>query len=236
MPRRASAVLVGIAICATNVSAISAGERTISVTGQGSATAPPDMATIVTGVVTRAETAKDALEANNRAMERVMELLKTRQVASKDMQTSNFSVRPEYERERRPRGSSPPEIVGYNVTNQLRVRVRNLPNLGDVLDALVSAGSNQISGITFAIDDPEGVLNQARNRAVANAKRRAELYAHAVNAEVGQVLSISEQSAHVPRPQPFFARAEAAMADVPVATGEQELTATIHVVFELNVP
>ncbi len=207
-------------------------QRTISVSGQGKATAPPDLATINTGVVTQASTASEALAANNEAMQRILDVLKLERIAAKDVQTSRFDVRPEYKRDNR--GRTSPQVVGYRVTNQVRVRVRNLPDLGDVLDALVDAGSNQVSGIRFEIDDPTGVLNQARNRAVADARSRANLYAHAAGVRVGKVLSISEQAVQLPRPQ-FFARsAEAATAGVPVATGEQQLQATVHMVFAIS--
>lgn len=206
-------------------------QRTISVSGQGQATAPPDMATIHTGVVTQASTAGEALATNNQAMAKVMQVLKDRGIASKDIQTSNFNVGPEYRHDSRGRE---PQLVGYRVTNQVQVRVRNLPELGAVLDALVQAGSNQVSGVSFGIDEPGGVLNQARNRAVKDARSRAELYAQAAGVAVGHVISISEQNLQGPRPQ-YFARAMADEASqVPVATGEQELQASVEVVFALE--
>ena len=129
-----------------------ASERTIRVTGVGQVKAPPDMATIYTGVVTQASDAELALAANNSAMRQIMRVLTEQQVAKKDIQTSSFNVSPEYERP--PRGGRPTQkIIGYRVTNQVQVHVRNLPNLGEVLDALVSAGSNRVSGISFGIDD-----------------------------------------------------------------------------------
>jgi uncharacterized protein YggE len=208
--------------------------RTISVTGQGTATAPPDIANIRTGVVTQAVEAGAALASNNAAVKKLMEVLESHRIASKDIQTSSFDVRPEYDRGQR--GQRQPKIVGYRVTNQVQVRVRNLPDLGKVLDSLVSAGSNQISGISFGIDDSTGVLNQARNRAVADARSRAELYAHAAGVKVGKVISISEQAIQVPQPR-MLGRAMMAAemsSKVPVATGEQELRATVHAVFEMT--
>lgn len=206
--------------------------RTISVSGEGKASAPPDVATIQTGVVTQASEAAEALADNNRATQRVMDALKSHRIVAKDIQTSNFNIRPNYERTRNQRQ---PRIVGYSVTNQVQVRVRNLPSLGKVLDSLVTAGSNQMSGISFGIDDPTGVKNQARNRAVSDARDRAQLYAHAAGVKVGKVISISEQVAQVPRPAVMgraFAAAEG-VGSVPVATGEQEVRATVHMVFAL---
>jgi uncharacterized protein YggE len=205
--------------------------RTLSVTGQGKATAPPDMATIHTGVVTQGSTAGDALEANNKAVQKALEVLKANNIAAKDIQTSRFDVQPEYRHDER--GIQQPQIVGYRVTNQVTVHIRNLPSLGQVLDALVEAGSNQISGVSFGIDDATGVMNQARNRAVADARSRAELYAHAAGVKVGRVISISEQGGPSPPPIPMF-RTMAAESAVPIATGEQEIMASVYMVFQLE--
>lgn len=208
-------------------------ERTIIVTGEGEVAAPPDMAAVQTGVVTQADTASQALEENNAAMEKIMEVLNKHEIAKKDVQTSSFNVSPVYERD--PQGRRQPEVVGYRVQNQVRVRVRNLARLGEVLDALVQVGSNQISGISFDVDDPTGILNQARSWAIANAKSRAQVYAQAAGVSVGRVLRISEQPLDIPRPMQMgrrFAAAEAAQ--VPVATGEQEFRVTVHVVYALE--
>ena len=226
-------ILGALAVLATPSLGEEQPNRTISVSGDGTVSAPPDMATIRTGVVTQAAKASDALDANNAAMKRIMDVLKSNKIAPKDIQTSSFDVRPEYKRG--PRGQQQPEIIGYQVTNQVQVRVRNLPTLGEVLDAMVTAGSNQISGISFGIDDPTGPLNQARKRAISDARSRAELYAQAAGVRVGKVISISEQRVTVPRPQ-YVGRAFAAEAvsAVPVARGEQQLRATVHMVFALE--
>ena len=126
-------------------------------------------------------------------------------------------------------------VPQIRVQNQVRVHVRKIDNLGHVLDVLVSAGSNQVSGISFGIDNPTGVMNSARNRAMSDARSRAELYAQAAGLAVGQVLQIREQQASLPRPQYLGVRAMEASA-VPIATGEQEISATINVVYELTEP
>lgn len=206
----------------------------ISVTGEGRATAPPDMATIHTGVVTQAPSASEALDQNNEAMERIMSVLEQQQIAPKDIQTSTFNVSPVYKQDRQ--GRQQPEIVAYQVTNQVRVNVRDLSKLGQALDALVEAGSNRLSGISFEIEDLREVLNQARQRAVADARHRAETYAEAAGVKVGKVLTISEQPVGIPRPV-YQARALAAeAAAVPVAAGEQELQVTVQVEFALEYP
>lgn len=210
--------------------------RTITVSGKGKAAAPPDMATIRTGVVTTSPNAKDALAANSRAMEQIMKTLRKLNIKDKDMQTSGFSVYPEYRRQQGPRGGKSPtnEIIGYRVSNNVSVRVRNLPRLGEILDSLVQSGSNQVSGVQFSISEPKAITDQARKNAIDDAKGRAELYAVATGCRVGKVISISEQAIQSPRPQ--FERMAMMASDamsVPVATGEQEVGASINVMYEL---
>lgn len=219
--------------------------RVISVTGQGQVSAPPDMATIQTGVVTEAPTAQEALTANNRAMEQVIGVLEDQDIEARDIQTTDFSVSPVYRRngdeqkalqqqvQKRPDDRGPPKIVAYRVRNQVRVRVKELSELGNVLDALVQAGSNEISGISFGVEEPEPLLDTARRRAMENAKRRARTYAEAAGVEVGPVRTISEQPVDVPRPMRLEMAAARGAAGVPVETGEQEFQVTVHVVFDL---
>jgi len=215
-------------------SAIQADElaRTITVRGEGRVSAAPDMATITTGVETHAATAKDALTRNSAAMQQIMKVLTDFGIASKDMQTSNFSIYPDYKRTRENQAN---EVVGYRVLNQLHVKVRDLPQLGKVLDALVQAGSNRIGGVTFGIAEPEGVTDQARVLAIKNAADRAKLYADAAGAGVGKVLQISEQAVHIPVPQPMMrTMAMAEAGSVPVAGGELDIRANITVVYTLT--
>ncbi|REJ87722.1 MAG: SIMPL domain-containing protein [Planctomycetota bacterium] len=226
----AAIILANAAILVANGFAAET-QRTISVTGEGRATAPPDMATIRAGVVTQSAKASEALTSNNDAMDEIMSVLEEQGIAPKNIQTSNFNVSPQYKHD--DQGRRQPEVVGYRVTNQLRVDVHDLPKLGKILDALVAAGSNELSGISFGINDPTGLLNEARKRAVADAHSRAELYAQSAGVALGKVLTISEQTVRTPQPQRLAAR-KAADASVPIATGEQELRATVDMVFALD--
>lgn len=205
---------------------------TLSVSGRGQVTAPPDMAVIQAGVQTRAESASEALRANSAAMAKVLDELRTHDIAERDIQTVNFRVQPEY---RHDRNTGEAEMIGYQAGNDVRVRVRDLDRLGVLLDALVTAGSNQLQGISFAIDDTMALLDQARDQAIEDARRRAERYAAAAGVRVGRVLSISEAGAETPRPLMRMAAAEMTMASsVPVASGEQELSVSVNVVYELE--
>ena len=207
--------------------------RTLSVVGQGKATTPPDTAVISTGVVSESVTAQEALSANTEAVKKIMDTLHTYKIAAKDIQTSSFTVSPEYKRDERGRRQT--DIVGYSVRNQLRVKVRNLAVLGEVLDAVIRSGSNQVSGVDFGIDDPTDVLNLARKRAIADARNRAELYAQAAGVRIGKVLMISEQPVELLQPRAFRRNVAAeAVSAVPVEVGEQAFQVQIHITFSIE--
>jgi uncharacterized protein YggE len=208
-------------------------KRFVAVQGSGSVTATPDQAHVNTGITTKADTARQALDANNAAMARLMAALKQAGIEEKDIRTSNFNVSPWYEPYVRNR---PRVIGGYQASNQVRVRVRDLAKLGGILDAVVTAGSNRVNGVQFDIAEPEALMDDARRKAVADAKRRATLYAEAAGAKLGRVVSINEQATHFPRP--FMVQADslrsAKAAEVPVSPGTQEISATVSVRFELE--
>lgn len=218
-------------------------ERTITVSGVGKVSAAPDVADINVGVVSQAKTAKDALAANTEAMTAIQQVLKERGVAAKDIQTTNISVQPQYSQPPRPRqGQNPesfvPKIVAYQVINTVQITARDLDKLGTVLDAVVQSGANQMNGISFRIDEPEKLLDGARKQAIANAKHKAELLAGESGVVVGMPVTIHESDGipQPPRPMMGFARGEAMMAaaPVPVAAGEQELSVSVTVVYELQ--
>ena len=203
---------------------------TVTVSGLGTVTTAPDMAEITSGVVTQAPTAAGALAANSQAMEKVLRSLAAQGVAARDIQTTSISVSPQ---RRAVRGEGrPPEIVGYEVTNQVRVNVRDLARLGRVLDEQVTQGANSVYGIRFGLADPAPLLDEARKRAMADARRRADLYAAAASLRVGRVVAVQEAGAVAPRPE-MAARVMTAGA-VPVAPGEQEIRASVSVTFSLE--
>jgi uncharacterized protein YggE len=218
--------------------------RTISVVGSGKLSAAPDVAEIGLGVVTQAATAREALSANNDAMTALHAVLKDRGVASKDVQTTQISVNPQYSQPTPPAPGQQqrefvPRIVGYQVTNTVRVVVRDVAKLGAMLDAVVGAGANQMHGISFRVDRPEALMDQARKAAMADAKRKADLLAGEAGVVVGRPLSIRESTAEPPPPPMMLGRmmrGAAAPAAVPVSAGEQELSLTVHVVYELRSP
>ncbi len=221
-------------------------EKTISVSGHGKVSVPPNVADISVGVVSQAKTAREALSANSEKMEALQQVLKERGVAAKDVQTTNINVSPRYSQPPPHNPQNPvhefvPQIVGYDVANSVSVTARDLAKLGALLDAVVTAGANQMHGISFRVDEPGAILDAARKKAMADAKKKAELMAGEAGVVVGFPISIRDEAASFPQPQfaPMMAgRAMNMMAapSVPVAAGEQELSVTVHVVYELKVP
>lgn len=207
-------------------------KRMISVTGSGTAKARPDTASISIGVVSDGATARMALDQNNAAMSAVSAALKTQGVEAKDIQTADFSVRPKFKHYK---DGKPPLITGYRVVNSVRITVRDLKNLGPILDQAVSLGSNRINGITFSVAEPGALEDIARKAAMADARHKAQLYAHSGLTRLGKVLTITEDIA-TPQPGPRFARAalRSEAASVAIAPGETKLQARVRVTWELK--
>lgn len=205
-------------------------KRMVSVSGVGAVKARPDTARISIGVVSDDDTAREALDKNTAAMSRVIVELKGQQVDPKDIQTTNFSVNPRYQHFK---DGKPPAVVGYRVVNSVTIVVRELDNLGKILDQVVSQGSNQVNSIQFSVDNGDELENEARKRAIKDAKQKAQLYAQAAGVKLGTVLTISESVSSSPRPLVRPRRLEASAAPVPIEAGEQEITAQVQVSWEL---
>jgi uncharacterized protein YggE len=207
----------------------------IEVVGEGRATARPDMARVHLGVVSEAASASEAIESNNRNMEKLVELLDRAGIAEHDIQTVQFSVSPRYRRSRAANQPSEQQIVGYQVTNTVRVTVRALKTLGSLLDEAVRAGSNRIQGISFDSSQRDALVDQARRSAVDDAKHKAQLYAEASGVELGRLLLLSEQpQVSIPRPELFAGARVAAASAVPVAPGELEFHARVYLDYAIN--
>lgn len=205
-------------------------DRTITVSATGQSSAVPDAARIQSGVTAEAATAREALTKNSAAMAKMIAGLKASGIDAKDIQTSSFHVEPRYTQ---PREGEPAVIDGYRVVNQVEVMARNLDKLGEVLDSLVTLGANQMHGLAFEVTNAETLRDDARKDAIANARRRAELYAAAAGAKVGQVVSIQEGSGGGPVPVFKMARASA-MEAVPVERGTETLEASVTVTWALE--
>ena len=202
----------------------------ISVTGEVNRV--PDIAIISAGVVTRSATASGAISDNAARMERVVAALKRAGVADRDIQTSSINLNPDY----RYAENQPPKLVGYQASNNVNVRFRDIRNSGKILDALVAEGANQINGPTLTIDKPDEALDEARQQALANGRARAELYARALNRRVVRLISVSESGGYaVPPPMPMMMEARAQSgADTKILPGEQKVQVSLAMVYELQ--
>lgn len=211
----------------------------ITIEGRGEVTAAPDMAQINSGVTTQGATAREALDANSAAMTQLIADLKASGIESRDIQTSGFSVNPNYvyTDERDANGYSlPPKINGYQVSNTVTLTVRALDTLGAILDKSVTIGANTVNGVTFSVADPSALYDEARKAAFADARAKAELYATAAGGTLEEIESISEtQGFNSPQPVAMYSmRAEAASADVPVEGGELAFAINVNVQWELD--
>jgi uncharacterized protein len=204
-------------------------ERTVSVSATGTVAAEPDIAHISAGVTTEGDTAMDAIARNNTVMAKVIEGLKAAGIAARDIQTTTLNVEPRYSQ---PKDGRPGTVSGYRVVNQVRLTVREVKRLGEVLDQAIALGANQINSIGFDIANAETLKDEARKQAMANAKRRAELYATAAGVQLGQVLRISESVMEAVG-RPMAGRALAA-SSVPIEAGTRTLTVEVHVTYALR--
>jgi uncharacterized protein YggE len=202
----------------------------ISVTGEARFSVPPDLAQIDAGVTSEAKSAREASDANNAAMGKVLLALKGSGLDEKDYQTSRLSLQPQYSSAK---SGSPASIVGYRASNRVTIRLPDVTKVANVIDTLVTAGANEIGGINFMVSQASKLLDDAREQAVADARRKAEIYAKAAGVTLGAPLSISEEGAAQPL---FRARMAAPMAaaPAPIAQGEETLSITVGMTWAIK--
>ncbi|MBA5801784.1 SIMPL domain-containing protein [Rhizobium sophorae] len=212
-------------------------EPVISVTGDGESSVAPDMAIVNLAVVKQAKTAREALDENNKAMNDVLAALKSGGIAERDLQTSGFSIQPQYNYPQPVDGQQQqPQLIGYQTINSVTVRLRDLAKLGAVIDQSVSLGINQGGEIQFTNDKPDAAIEEARKAAVADAVKRAKTLSEAAGVKLGRILEINE---NVPRamPQPVYRATmmkEASDAAVPVQGGENNYNVSVTVTFAIE--
>jgi uncharacterized protein len=196
----------------------------ISVTGEATVSVPPDQAQIDGGVTSDAKTAREASDANNAAMGKVLLALKGAGIDEKDYQTSRLSLQPQYA----PNRSGPSPVVGYRASNRVTVKLRDVAKVANIVDVLVGAGANELGGINFLVSQASKLLDDAREKAIADARRKAEIYAKAAGVALGEPLNISEEGGSGP---PVFRSKMAApmAASAPVAQGEETLSVSVSV-------
>jgi uncharacterized protein YggE len=205
----------------------------LDISATGEVTRVPDLAIVSAGVQTLQPTATAAIEEAAAKMERVRAALKRAGIEDKDIQTSSISLNPEYQYDQ----NRPPRLTGYRASNTVNVKFRDLKRTGAILDALVAEGANQINGPSLTIDKPESALDEARTKAIANGRARADLYARALGMRVVRLISVSEGGGYnVPPPMPMVMMAQERSADASskIDPGTQQLQVSVSMSFELQ--
>jgi uncharacterized protein len=201
-------------------------DKLVTVTGEATVAVAPDAAMIRIGVSSQDKTAREASDANAKQMTAVLAAIKGNNIAERDIQTSRLSLQPQYD----PNKSGTARLTGFQATNQVTVRIRDIGKLAAVLDSAIGAGANEMSGIEFIVSEQSKLLDRARDDAIVDAHRKAELYAKAAGAKLGHVVAISEEGSAPPQRPMQALRAGA----VPISPGEQTLTAVVTVSYELT--
>jgi uncharacterized protein YggE len=204
---------------------------TLNLSAYGETRIAPDLATINLGVNTEAPTAAAALQANATQMTKVIAALRKAGIADKDIQTSGLNLSAQYDYVQ----NEPPKLRGYQAANQVTITVRDLTRLGQAVDATVSAGANQVNGISFGLSDPTAAENAAREKAVKALAAKANLYATATGHRLARLVTLSEGGGYsAPAPVPMYAMARMEKADsTPVSAGEMSVRIDISGVYEL---
>ena len=220
-------VVAAAALVPLAVNAAEKLDRLVTVTGEATVAVAPDTAVLRIGVTSLGKTARAASDANAKEMTAVLAAIKESGIADRDVRTSRLSLQPQYD----PNKSGAARLVGFQVNNQVTIKIRDIGKLPAVLDRAIAAGANEMSGIEFAVSEESKLLDKARAEAIADAHRKAELYANAAGMKVGRVVAISEEGS-VPQPR-LFQPMRAGVA-APIAPGEQTLRAVVTVSYELT--
>src|SRR5215471_5217711 len=221
-----SRVLFAIFAAAMALAPVRAAEKLVTVTGEATVAVAPDAAVIRIGVTSQDKTAREASDANAKQMSAVLAAIKDTGIAERDIQTSRLSLQPQYDSSK----SGNARLTGFQANNQVTVRIRDIDKLATVLDRAIASGANEMSGIEFVVTEQSRMLDQARDDAIADARRKAELYAKAAGTKLGNVILISEEGG-APQPRPMQALRAGAVA---IAPGEQTLRAIVTVSYELT--
>ncbi len=242
MQRRAAAVaiaavaLLGVlaAACTSDTTVhTGAGGQGISVSGVGRVAVEPDVAILNLGIEVQATTVARARSTAAEAMQDVRDSLAANGVEDEDIQTLFFNIFPQFDYERRT-----PEIIGFTVSNQVEIKVRDIDTVSDVLDDAITAGGDaiRVNGIRFSVDEPEQFFDEARRLAVEDARERAEQLADLAGVNLGKAISISESTGGRGSPVPLaaFDTREDAFGGSSIAPGEGEIVLTVFVLYEVE--
>ncbi len=213
--------------------------RTITVAGEGKISAKPDIANVSLSVVSKGSTVKQVTTDNNTKMNQVLDAVKGLGVDPKDITTTAYDLYPEYDYSTPLRPGTTNKIIGYNLTQEVTLKVRDLTKVDDILDAGTKAGANQVGSLSFDIDDKGPVKKEARQKAFDDAKQKAQEMASQAGVSLGRVVTFSEES--TPTPYPIYNMAmdvkSAGVAAAPapsIEPGSKELTMNVSVTYEIE--
>jgi len=198
-----------------------------TMTGTAAVTRIPDVARVSVGVGVTKTTVKAARESAGKSMTAIIAAIKALGIDEKDIKTSSIDLSPQY-------NNTGTRIVGYRMSEQLQITVRDLDKAGDVVDTATAKGATEVNGMSFDVDDPTSAMDEARAAAIAQARTSAQKMAAAAGVSVGAVVSISESSVSSPGPYYYGAAARDAAALTPIERGSQDVQATVTVVFEID--
>ncbi len=206
---------------------------TIIIQGEGKVTSKPDLALIDLGVTTDGATVKEAQKNNTQKMNAVIAAVKVLGVEEKDRQTANYSIFPKYQYDQ-----GKQTVIGYTVSQDVSVKVRDLDKAGDVLAKAGELGANQIGGLRFGVDDPQVLKVEARSKAIDDARTKAEALAKQLGLSIVKVVTFSESSGSVMPPQPYFAKAIDLASSVgpppEIESGSLDVISSVSVTFEVR--
>lgn len=207
--------------------------NTVSFSGEGKILAKPDIAKIQFSIVTEALTSKTAQDDNSKKSKTITDYLKRQNIDDKDIKTIGYNLYPQY---KYPPYGGRPQITGYQVNQSLEVKVRNLDNTSNILDGVVSAGANQVNQLSFEVDNPDVLKTEARVKAIANAKKKANELEDQVGISLGKIVNFSENDGGYPPPIMFGAKdIGIGMGGGPsVPTGENEITVNVILTYQIK--
>lgn len=203
---------------------------TFDVTGEGKVTVKPDMASVTAGIQAQSSSVKEAQDQINSVINKVSEAVKQTGVDEKDIQTTNYSIYPTYDY-----GGGAQKITGYNAGANLLIKVRNLDNVNNAIDTATKNGANQISGLSFGIDDKTKVEAEARQKAVDEAKKKAQEAAKIAGFKLGRIINYSENFQGGVRPISFALEAAKAVGSpTQVEPGSSEVVVNVTLSYEIQ--
>lgn len=233
-------VVLSVPIAAWGTDGTKPETSTLRVAGTGSLTVAPDTAFVTVGMETAGKSLAQAQRQNSAVMQKVMERFRELKIDKERIQTSSFTVTPQYRPSpKRPSDipPSPPEIIGYRISNTVTVEVRDLEKVATVIEEALTAGSNHFQGLQWALRDEQQARLSALKSAAAKAREKATALSEALNVKLVRLVTVNEEG-HVIRPLPYAGRSmgamEAAGAESPISSGEMKVEATVTLIYEIK--